>query len=74
MCEALIALFEATGDAAYLERATTVARKLTVELPAVAGCTGRVCEHYTTDWVADPDKNKVGGEPENQRRRAGLWR
>ena len=23
-----------------------------------AGCYGRVCEHYTSDWVPDPEKNK----------------
>ena len=58
MCEALIALFEATRERRYLDRATAIARKLTVELPASAGCAGRVCEHYSSEWQADPEKNR----------------
>jgi mannose/cellobiose epimerase-like protein (N-acyl-D-glucosamine 2-epimerase family) len=52
MCEAMIALFEATSEAKYLERATQISHKLCVELAAAAGCEGRVCEHYTSDWQA----------------------
>lgn len=55
MCEALIAAYEATGEQRHLERAKLIARQLTVELSA--GC-GWVVEHYTSDWKADPHKNR----------------
>jgi mannose/cellobiose epimerase-like protein (N-acyl-D-glucosamine 2-epimerase family) len=59
MCEAQIALYEALGDRFHLDRATEIAHKLCVALPTAAGCYGRVCEHYNSDWEPDPDKNKV---------------
>lgn len=58
MCEATIALYEATGRATHLDRAATVAYKLCVELPTVAGCYGLVCEHFSSDWQPDPLKNR----------------
>ena len=59
MCEALIAVYEARRDPAILQRAVNVARRLTVELCAPStGSNGWVIEHYTSDWVPDPLKNK----------------
>jgi len=58
MCEAQIALFEALGEVAYLERATVLAKKLVMDLPRAAGCDGFICEHYTSMWQPDPTKNK----------------
>lgn len=58
LCEAQIACFEALGDKMHLDRATEIAHKLCVALPTDAGCYGTVCEHYTNDWKADPEKNK----------------
>ena len=54
-CEALIALYEATGEQAHLDRAIGIARRLTVELSA--GHRGWVVEHYGSDWKPDPTKN-----------------
>ena len=56
MCEALLAVYEATGERAHLERAAKLAHKLTVQLPASCG-TEWVVEHYSSSWVADPQKN-----------------
>ncbi|MDE2396051.1 MAG: AGE family epimerase/isomerase [Burkholderiales bacterium] len=55
-CEAMIAAFEASGEARYLERAELLAHKVTVELAALAG--GGVWEHYRADWSIDPDYNR----------------
>lgn len=55
MCEAMINLYESTHDLKYLIRAAQVARKLCVEL---APSSGRVIEHYGSDWIPDPEKNK----------------
>jgi len=55
-CEALIAAFEATGDALYLERAELLARNITVQQAAQAG--GGVWEHYRADWTIDWDYNR----------------
>ena len=49
--EALIAAFETTGEARYLDRADRVAHKFTVELAATAD--GQVWEHYDTQWRHD---------------------
>ena len=49
--EALIAAFETTGEARYLDRADRVAHKFTVELAAAAD--GQVWEHYDTAWRYD---------------------
>lgn len=65
MCEAQIALYEATGDRIHLTRATEIAHKLCVHLPNTAGCEGKVVEHYTSDWQPDPEKNK-GVDPSSE--------
>ena len=51
MCEALIAAFEATGEARYLARARLLARRICVDLAAAAD--GLIWEHYTADWQHD---------------------
>jgi mannose/cellobiose epimerase-like protein (N-acyl-D-glucosamine 2-epimerase family) len=56
MCEAMIAAYEATGQARYLERALLLARRMTVEQAAKAD--GLVWEHYTTAWEVDWDYNR----------------
>ena len=55
MCEALIAAFEATGQDLYIERALKLARKFAVDLAAHSD--GLIWEHYTTDWLVDPNYN-----------------
>lgn len=55
-CEALLAAFEATGEARYLARAATLARNITVRQAALAQ--GLVWEHYHADWSVDWDYNK----------------
>ena len=55
-CEALIAAFEATGEARYLHRAETLARNIAVRQAALAD--GLVWEHYRVDWSVDPDYNR----------------
>jgi mannose/cellobiose epimerase-like protein (N-acyl-D-glucosamine 2-epimerase family) len=56
MCEAMLAAFEATGDARYLHRARTLAEHMTVRQAALAG--GLVWEHYHRDWTIDWDYHK----------------
>ena len=56
MTEAMIAAYEATGEARYLERALLLARRMTVEQAAKAD--GLVWEHYTQDWEVDWDYNR----------------
>jgi mannose/cellobiose epimerase-like protein (N-acyl-D-glucosamine 2-epimerase family) len=73
MCEALIAAYEFTGESCHLERARSVAHRLTraaartssssggggrLSESSAASVSGWVVEHYTADWVADPEKNK----------------
>lgn len=67
-CEALIAAFEATGEALYLERATRIAHQLTVTLADRTD--GRVWEHYDAHWRADFDYNR--GDPTNKLRPWGY--
>ena len=55
-CEALIAAFEATGEARYLQRAETLAHNITVRQAALAD--NLVWEHYNADWSVDPDYNR----------------
>ena len=55
-CEALLAAFEATGEARYLERAELIARNITVRQAALAG--DMVWEHYHADWSVDWDYNR----------------
>lgn len=55
-CEALLAAFEATGEARYLERAELIARNVTVRQAALAG--DMIWEHYHADWSVDWDYNR----------------
>ena len=55
-CEAMLAAFEATGEAKYLDRAETLARRVTRDLAAKAG--GLVWEHYDQGWEVDGSYNK----------------
>uniref|UniRef100_A0A7S4PU47 N-acylglucosamine 2-epimerase n=1 Tax=Alexandrium monilatum TaxID=311494 RepID=A0A7S4PU47_9DINO len=56
MCEALIAAYEATREARYLERAEDLAETFTRTLAAKAD--GFVWEHYTGDFEVDWEYNK----------------
>jgi mannose/cellobiose epimerase-like protein (N-acyl-D-glucosamine 2-epimerase family) len=56
MCEAMLAAYEATGQARYLDRALLLARRMTVEQAALAD--GLVWEHYSEDWKIDWDYNR----------------
>lgn len=55
-CEAMLAAFDATGEARYLERASCVADSVTRRLAELAG--GLVWEHYHADWRVDWDYNR----------------
>ena len=66
-CEAHLAAYEATGDRAYLERAATVADRLTGDLARAADgpvggggedTPGMVWEHFTEDWTPDLEYNR----------------
>jgi mannose/cellobiose epimerase-like protein (N-acyl-D-glucosamine 2-epimerase family) len=56
MCEAMLAAFEASGEARYLERARTLAEHMTVRQAGLAG--GLVWEHYHRDWTIDWEYHK----------------
>ena len=51
LCEALIAAFEASGEARYVDRALLLADHMTRRQAALAG--GLVWEHYDRDWNVD---------------------
>lgn len=55
-CEAMLAAFEATQEARYLDRALTLAESVTGRLAALAD--GLVWEHYREDWSVDWDYNR----------------
>ena len=55
-CEAMLAAFDATGEAHYLQRAETLARNITVRQAALAS--NLVWEHYRPDWSVDWDYNR----------------
>jgi glucose-6-phosphate isomerase len=55
-CEAMIAAFEATGEARYLDRAELLAEHITLRQAAQAG--GGIWEHYHADWSVDWDYNR----------------
>ncbi len=55
-CEALIAAFEATGEARYLQRAQLLASNMCQRQAALAD--GLIWEHYDTDWKIDWDYNR----------------
>jgi mannose/cellobiose epimerase-like protein (N-acyl-D-glucosamine 2-epimerase family) len=54
-CEAMIAAYEATGDPKYIERATTLARRVCVGLASKSD--GMIWEHYKDDWSIDWEYN-----------------
>jgi mannose/cellobiose epimerase-like protein (N-acyl-D-glucosamine 2-epimerase family) len=54
-CEAMIAAYEATGEARYIERATTLAKRVCVDLASQSN--GMVWEHYNEDWSIDWEYN-----------------
>jgi mannose/cellobiose epimerase-like protein (N-acyl-D-glucosamine 2-epimerase family) len=55
-CEAMLAAWEATREARFLDRAETLARNITVRQAALAG--DLVWEHYHADWSVDWDYNR----------------
>jgi sulfoquinovose isomerase len=55
LSEAYLAAADATGDSAYLDRATRIARRLIGE--QAAGHDWRLPEHYTADWQPVLDYN-----------------
>ncbi len=55
-CEAMLAAFEATGEARYLERAHRIARRVTVDLAAKSD--GLIWEHYDSHWEIDWNYNR----------------
>lgn len=67
-CEAMVAAFEATGERRYLERASRIARALTVTL--AAGTDGRIWEHYGPHWNHDFEYNR--NDPTNKLRPWGY--
>jgi len=56
MCEAMLAAFEASGDARYLQRAKILADNMTRRQAAQAG--GLVWEHYDVNWEIDWEYHK----------------
>jgi len=54
-CEAMIAAYEATGDSKYIERATTLTRRVCIDLAAQSE--GMIWEHYKEDWLIDWEYN-----------------
>jgi len=61
MTEAMLAAYEATNDLRYLERAYTMAYKITVELAKQSN--GMIWEHYNENWEIDWEYNK--DDPKN---------
>jgi mannose/cellobiose epimerase-like protein (N-acyl-D-glucosamine 2-epimerase family) len=55
-CEALIAAYEATGNVEYLQRASVIARNITVRQARLAD--GLIWEHYRSDWSVDWEYNR----------------
>ena len=55
-CEAMLAAYEATGEAKYLDRAALLAHRVTIDLAGKAD--GLVWEHYGPDWNVDWEYNK----------------
>ncbi|HJW07859.1 MAG TPA: AGE family epimerase/isomerase [Rhodanobacter sp.] len=56
MCEAMLAAYQASGEARYLDRAYTLADHMTRRQAALAG--GLVWEHYDAQWRIDWDYHK----------------
>ena len=55
-CEAMLAAYDATGEARWLQRASAIAESVTVRLAAQSE--GLVWEHFDRDWRLDPDYNR----------------
>ncbi len=55
-CEAMIAAFEATNEAQYLERSFTLAQNICVRQAALTN--DLIWEHYHTDWSVDWKYNR----------------
>ncbi|TJZ73549.1 AGE family epimerase/isomerase [Chitiniphilus eburneus] len=55
-CEAMLAAYEATGEARYLERAQLLASNFTRRQAGFTG--GQVWEHFKPDWTPDLDYAK----------------
>ncbi|HEX7952592.1 MAG TPA: AGE family epimerase/isomerase [Burkholderiales bacterium] len=55
-CEAMLAAYDATGQARYLDRAEKLARNITQRQAALSG--GLVWEQYHADWSLDLEYNK----------------
>ena len=55
-CEAMLAAFDATGQARYLNRAAKLAHNITVRQAALAN--SMIWEHYHADWSVDWDYNE----------------
>jgi len=56
MCEAMLAAYQASGEARYLDRALLLADHMTRRQAALAG--GLVWEHYDAQWRIDWDYHK----------------
>jgi mannose/cellobiose epimerase-like protein (N-acyl-D-glucosamine 2-epimerase family) len=56
LCEALLAAFDATGEAQYLDRAEQLADNICIRQAALAD--GLMWEHYRADWSVDWEYNK----------------
>jgi mannose/cellobiose epimerase-like protein (N-acyl-D-glucosamine 2-epimerase family) len=50
-CEAMLAAFQASGEARYLDRAYGLALRVTVDQAAKAG--DMIWEHYDENWEVD---------------------
>jgi mannose/cellobiose epimerase-like protein (N-acyl-D-glucosamine 2-epimerase family) len=55
-CEAMLAAFQASGEARYLDRAYRLALRVTVDQAAKAG--DMIWEHYDEDWEVDWSYNQ----------------
>ena len=55
-CEALLAAYEASGEARYLDRAALLTENFVQRQAGLAG--GLVWEHYHADWTPDWDYNR----------------
>lgn len=68
LCEAMLAAFEASGEAKFLQRAQTLAYNITVR--QASHTQGLVWEHYQADFSIDWDYNKH--DPKNLYRPWGF--
>jgi mannose/cellobiose epimerase-like protein (N-acyl-D-glucosamine 2-epimerase family) len=68
LCEAMLAAYQATGEAHYLARAQLLAHNITARQAALSG--GQVWEHYTPAFALDLAYNK--DDPKNLYRPWGV--